>query len=247
MKRQERLWMLGYAALALVCGAVFLFRWWFMLAAFLFGLRLGRLQWKKKNRERKAVEHRQQFQAFLEMIHARLDSGSNIAQALEQALFQMKREFCMEEETDDFSSTLKEAVDRTSSGMSLREAFLHLVREEKDPLTKSFFENLLVGMTQGADLATLAGSYLRLLMEEQELRLDREAKLAGPKREQLLLFSMPIVMLFVMYTTGLASTDYGFMDYAVRVFCIGLFFVAWRWSVHILRDSGLQGKEGEMC
>ena len=240
MKRELLFWMVGYSVAALFCGAIFLYRWWFMLAAAFFGLRAGRAQWKKRNRERREEENRQQFQAFLEILHARLDSGSNVQQALVETQYQLERLFGGESVVGDFQDTLNRVVDSTSSGISLREALLHLVHEEKEPLTRSFFENLSVGMAQGADLAMLSGTYLRLLMEEQELRLDREAKLAGPKREQWLLFFMPVVMLCVMYATGLASTEYRLTDYGVRLFCGLLFYGAWRWSQRILHDSGLQ-------
>lgn len=243
MKREQLFWMLGYSSIALLCGAVFLFRWWFMLAAVLFGIRLGRAQWKSRIREREEQENREQFQAFLEVVHARLDSGSNVQQALEQALYQLERQFGEKASLDDFQAELKKIVGGTYAGISLRESFSLLIREEKDPLRKSFFANLLTGMIQGADLARLSGSFLRLLTEEQELRLDREAKLVSPKREQRLLFAMPVVMLCVMYTTGLASTEYRFIDYGVRLVCGVLFYIAWRWSLRILHDSGLQVRE----
>lgn len=243
MKREQLFWMLGYSSIALFCGAVFLYRWWFMLAAVLFGIRLGRAQWKSRIQEREERENREQFQAFLEVVHARLDSGSNVQQALEQALYQLERQFGKKASLGDFQVALKKIVGGTYAGISLRESFSLLIREEKDPLRKAFFANLSTGMTQGADLAMLSGSFLRLLTEEQELRLDREAKLASPKREQRLLFAMPVVMLCVMYTTGLASTEYRLIDYGVRLVCGLLFYSAWRWSLRILHDSGLQVRE----
>lgn len=245
MNREQWLWTLGGAGAAAFCGTIFLCRPWFTLLSCIVGWRLGKKYWKAHTKRQHNLLQREQFATFLEIFSSRLEAGSNVPQALLHALGELSRTYRMDPTEPGFLLSLRHCLDRLSGGISLRESLEHWIEESEDPLIRSFLENFAVGRGQGANLAELAKSFSRLLTEQEALRKDREAKLAGSKREQGLLFAMPMVLLIVLYATGLSTTRYGLMDYLVRLVCGALFYGAWRWTNAILADSGLQNRKEE--
>lgn len=227
-----------YGVVGAGCGWIFLSRWWFVLSAFLLAFLFGQRQWNKKEKSRAEERERDHFRLFLESFSARLEAGSNVLHAMKFAVDQM-----IENSNGSASLFLKGMIavlDHHQNGESLVQGLDQFVLVTRDPLIVSFLESLRVGLHQGSDLSRLSSQYLLILIEEETLAENRRASLDRSKREQTLLFCMPVLLMAAMRFSGLLPDQDRWIDYLVRFASGTLFVIAWFWSERILKTSGLK-------
>lgn len=231
-------WSLFCALLGGVAGFIFLRKWWFVGFSLAGGAIYGQKRVKQVQKKRRAERQRADFRRFLEAFAPKLDGGSNVPEALRYAYAQLNSQETVN--AHSFFLRIADLLEVEQSGLSLKEGMRELARRIDDWMIQSYWESFVIGMVQGSDLAALSNAYLRIVVEEEQLMKNREAKLDASQREQLILLTMPFILLAVMQMTGLVRSEYRLMDYVVRIVFAILYGIAWVWSKHILEESGLE-------
>lgn len=222
----------------LLCGFAvswfFLPRLWFALPISYLGERRWRLMQEQRRKQREKQKIRVQFRTFLDLFSTALRAGANPYHAMascypelcevygEQAA--VPRALCKARNAISFGSGLGQALDVFSASLS-------------EPVVTQFCAGMKLGIVRGTDLRKLALSYHRLLSEKMELEEERDAGLAGAKREQRLLFAMPPILLLAMRGMGIGGGTLRLFDVISRLFSGVLFYIAYRWSQSIVADA----------
>lgn len=239
-------------ALSGVCAWLFYPRLWFLLIGMVLGLVQGKKAWiKAKEREMQDKKERVLVDFFDAMIN-HLEAGDNPPASWAWALDQVQRKWQVTEGQakggEKNCSLLKEpllvrqlgeVLRRYRGGMGFDCALKGLAEEKPGLLLEDYLHHFILGIHQGADLAKLTKSFYRLLVDERELAQDRQSKLAGARREQAILFIMPFLLLCAMRMSGMGQSGGGGINLLLHIFCLLLFYLAWRWSQSIIRQSGL--------
>lgn len=225
-------------------------RWWFVLPGMLLGLRQIKAWWKEKQvRDRnKAME--ESLLSFFERLMNYLDAGYNPLESWAgagRALKGEKREgdskYQSMQERDGQEKVTEEVlavIRKYEEGKSLEEALEYFSQELSSPLVENFIRHFILGIRQGGDLAQLTESFYRLLFDRQELNRDRETKLYAAKRELVILFIMPFVLLASLRYSALEQGGEGLFHFIIHLFCLGLFYLAWRWAKAIINRTELK-------
>ncbi|MDD7593284.1 MAG: hypothetical protein PUJ57_03500 [Peptoniphilaceae bacterium] len=227
-----------WALLGFVGGFIFLRKGWFIAGSTVIGWFFGRRKAKRQQEKRDAERQRRDFRRFLEALAPRLDAGSNIVEALRFAYTEVTQQDEMSL-SHPLMQRIGQLLEAEQNGLSIKSGMKEIAAHNGDWMITSYFESMIIGMVQGADLGALSNAYLRILVEEEQLKSDREARLDAARREQIILFTMPFLLLAVMQLTGLVSNEYRLLDYVMRLVFAVLYGAAWIWSRSILETSGL--------
>ena len=225
-------------ALVLFCGFalswLFLPRIWFALPMSFVAERHWRLIQRQRRQETEKRKIRIQFRLFLDLFSTGLRVGANPYHALESSYPELCEVYGAEASVP---RALLKARNAISFGASFRRALDIFSLSLSEPAVTQFCAGMKLGIVRGTDLRKLALSYHRLLSEKMELEEERDAGLAGTKREQRLLFAMPPILLLAMRGMGIDAGTPGPFDVISRIVSGILFFIAYRWSKSIVDDA----------
>ncbi len=222
-----------YTCTAGISAWIFLPRLWFVLIAVFIGRRIGKKSYLKNTLISEKAISEKHFHIFLETMNISMQSGMNFR----NALLQSKEKLEQSEENSIFFEAFKNFVDEYQAGVRIQKCFENLAYETDNQTIESFAGSMILGLKQGGNIPVMIKTYQNLLYQRKELEEDRKAKLEASKREQHILFSMPIIMILMMKNMGLQPEQIGIIGYITRFFCLGLFYSAWRISKKILNGA----------
>ncbi|MDY3052031.1 MAG: hypothetical protein SOR89_02455 [Ndongobacter sp.] len=233
MQKKGAVCMSG-AAFGLLIGWLYLPKLSFSVLFAAFGA-IGLLKYvarqKSTQLQRKTQE---EFSLFLDCFTANMAAGKNVLNAISDS----KEETRLTEGTE---GPVVAALDRFAlsvrQGIGIGEALNGIAEEITDQTVSCFFQGLSFALGRGANMMKLAETYHVILQEQRDLEKERALHLAGMRREQRLLFFMPIVLITAMRLFGIQGDSLSLLDVAVRLFCLLLFWTAWRWSASIIGNG----------
>lgn len=224
-------------------GALIYFtRPWFAIFFALFGAYKGFRLGKHSQYKEASLRSEDDFAKFLETFASFLEAGFNPEKALISSIETLKKRKSKENEEPSFlMRRLMEIPMKFREGKTFDQVLKEFGQSFSSGLVPSFVKHLLLGKRQGADLCALSLNFLHILVDQKELREEREAQLYSAKREEIILFIMPFVLLALVRWTGLVPVGEGPVIALVKIVCLFLFGLAWKWSQKILEDTGLSG------
>ena len=239
--RTYRLWII-LGALFSGLGAFIYFSFpWLSLPFAIFGAYKGLCLGKESEKKEEALRSETDFAKFLESYASFLEAGFNPEKSLISSIETMEKRSSKEEGLvpSYFMKGLMEIPLQFREGRNFDQTLILFSQRFSGGMVPSFIKHLLLGKKQGADLSALSLNFLHILIDQKELREERETQLYSAKREEILLFIMPFVLLGLVRWTGLEPTGGGVLNALVKIICLFLFGLAWKWSQKILEDTGL--------
>ncbi len=226
-----------YMLLSAIAAWIFLPRLWFISIAVFIGRRIGKKNYIKNTEILEKEISEKHFHIFLETMNISMQSGMNFR----KALFQSKKKLEKSEEESPFLTAFKKFIAEYQAGTGIQKCFEGLAYETNNKIIMSFANSMVLGVKQGGNIPIMIKTYQNLLYQRKELEEDRKAKLESSKREQYILFSMPLILLSMMKNMGLQPEHIGIIGYITRFFCLGLFYSAWKISKKILNGENNAG------
>lgn len=210
-----------------------------ILPALLISRFLARREYRRRKAREKRWRIRTDFKLYLEHLSAQLNAGRNLRTSMQLSTADMKSKLLRQgRERSEFLNGMEVALEQMEQGGGLKECAEVFLQRIEDPLIHRFWELLLIGAEHGANIPDLALSFYRMISAQEDLIENRKLKLYAAKREQYLLFAMPLVLMGAMRITGITKSS-GAADWIARMICLGIFLAAWRISLRILHRSGL--------
>lgn len=232
-QRKGVICMIG-AVLGLFLGWLYLPKASFSIAFAAFGaMALLKYVARQKNAQlqRKVQE---EFSLFLDCFASNMSAGKNLLNAISDS----KEETRLAEGAD---GPIIEALDhftlKVRQGIGIGEALNDIAEEVTDRTVSCFFQSLSFALDRGVNMMQLAETYHVLLQEQRDLEKERALHLAGMRREQILLFFMPVVLVTAMRLFGIQGSALSLLEVVVRILCLLLFWAAWRWSAAIIGNG----------
>lgn len=235
-------WVGLWTLVAFICAWIYLPLWPFVLGVTVLAFFYARKAYQRRKAKEEDKRLQQDFASFLDILSGTLQAGANLITGLRET----ERELAVKEREDAvFTPALQRALVRYEEGDSLAMALQSLAGQLESPLVQSFVDSLLLGIERGADLAQLITSYGEILSDLRELEEEREAKLFAARREQNLLFAMPFILLVMMRLGGFLPKELNLTDILIRLVCLVILGLAWKWCRNILDKSYMSEREEE--
>ncbi len=227
-----------YLSISMLCSWIYYPKTIFILLGGLIGQRIF-INSHIKTMENKEKEDLDKWIClFFESLSNYLDSGYNPFAAWSRSLEQVSKRLEGEDRrspiAENFCREVSRSIERRNEGWAMEENLDLLSKNLNHKYFSSFLKHFILGTRQGADLAALTENFLLIMNDRRDLRQERETKLYAAKREQLMLFAMPFILLLCMRTGSMISSQSGIFDFIIRMVCLPVFYLAYKWSEEIL-------------
>lgn len=229
---------LGYLAISMFCSWIYYPKIIFILLGGLVGQRIFINNHIKSLENKEKEDLDKWICSFFESLSNYLDSGYNPFAAWSKSRDQLSKRLEEEDKATSigrsFCREVGRSIERRNEGWAMEENLDLLSKNIGHKDFSSFIKHFVLGTRQGADLAALTENFLSIMNDRRDLRQERETKLYSAKREQLMLFAMPFILLLCMRTGSMIGAQSGIIEFIIRMLCLPVFYLAYRWSEEIL-------------